>query len=68
MNADGSGQRRITSIGNANGVAWSPDGAWIAFTMNKYAGYQWLPMVAYVSVEGGAPYVVAEGVWPSWRR
>jgi hypothetical protein len=31
MNADGSGQRRLTATGRAHGPTWSPDGSRIAF-------------------------------------
>jgi Tol biopolymer transport system component len=34
MNADGSGQKRLTAYGDVDSAAWSPDGRQIAFLLN----------------------------------
>ena len=38
MNADGSGEERLTPFSDNVPGSWSPDGGWIAFTSGRYAG------------------------------
>ena len=50
MNADGSGQKRLTSSpGDDFGSAWSPDGKKIAFKSNRTGRYQ----IYVMSSDGG---------------
>lgn len=62
MSSDGSGLRPITRLGNVFGADWSPNGEWIALTLNGSK-----PGIAYVPVAGGNPrVVVSDAANPSW--
>jgi TolB protein len=67
MKPDGSDWKTVTTTSTGTGTAWSPDGKWISFTIDKYAGQQWVPSIAIVSSDGGALYIVDSGYSPSWQ-
>ena len=67
MNKDGSGLTQVVA-GASDAGSWSPDGKWIAFSIDQYVGRSWKPVIAYVRATGGEIHVLADGAWPSWRR
>jgi dipeptidyl aminopeptidase/acylaminoacyl peptidase len=66
MSIDGSDVRMVLNMATADGAAWSPNGKWIAFSIDNYSG---LPSIGYVRADGsGGVRVISDGAWPSWRR
>jgi len=61
---DGSNPFQLTAVGGAGTPRWSPDGQSIAFDVNSTTGTR----IVTISLHGGAPQVVAQGVCPSWSR
>ena len=59
----------VTELNTAGGADWSPDGKWIAYSIDRYTnGWNWVPDMGYVSVADGTKFEIKDGVWPSWRR
>lgn len=61
---DGSDPRSLTQSPGMteSGPAWSPDGAWIAYTAERNGGYTIMRMRA----DGSDPQPVTEGTYPAW--
>ncbi len=71
-NADGTGQRRLTSSYEAeSGPAWSPDGSLVAFTRWDRSAYTNLYWIVVVRGDSGEEYAVIRGPHsafdPAWR-
>src|SRR6266571_4094053 len=67
MNADGSGQKRLTNNPVADEVpAWSPDGAKIAFASDLYGNYD----IYVMNADGSTPIRLTNNptydYWPAW--
>jgi hypothetical protein len=67
MNADGSDQRRVTSLGNvslSSHLAWSPDGTKIAFAGPPLSGY--FSWIYVINIDGTGQSPLSEGTSPAW--
>jgi WD40 repeat protein len=66
MSADGGGRRQVTTDQRAKlGVAWSPDGARLAF---GYYDDRFVARIAIINANGTGRHDVAVGRDPSWSR
>lgn len=63
-NRDGSNPFQLTAVGDAGTPRWSPDSQSIAFDVGSTTGTR----IVTISLHGGAPQVLAQGVCPSWSR
>jgi Tol biopolymer transport system component len=63
-NRDGSNPYQLTAVGGAGTPRWSPDSQSIAFDV----GYKISDKIVTISLNGGAPHVLAEGLVPSWSH
>jgi Tol biopolymer transport system component/DNA-binding winged helix-turn-helix (wHTH) protein len=63
-NRDGSNPYQLTAVGGAGTPRWSPDSQSIAFDVGSTTGAK----IVTVSLRGGTPQVLAQGVCPSWSR
>jgi Tol biopolymer transport system component len=61
-NRDGSNPHQLTAVGGAGTPRWSPDSQSIAFDVRSSTGAK----VVAISLNGGGPHVLAEGIVPSW--
>jgi Tol biopolymer transport system component len=69
MNADGSGQRRLTRNDAAEGsLAWSPGGRWIAFVsgVNDGMGPPRRQEIYVMNADGSGQRLLARGHAPAW--
>jgi WD40 repeat protein len=69
MSIDGSDVQIVPNTSTADGAAWSPDGKWIAFSIDNYSGSDLKSSIGYVPADGGGGVrVISDAAWPSWRR
>lgn len=61
---DGGNPYQLTAVGGAGTPRWSPDSQSIAFDVGTTTGEK----IVTVSLRGGPPLVLAQGVCPSWSR
>jgi len=61
---DGSNPYQLTAVGGAGTPRWSSDCQSIAFDVGSTTGER----VVTISLNGGPPHVLAEGIVPSWSR
>jgi hypothetical protein len=66
IDADGSGARRLTTLGNASSPSWSPAGDSIALSLSNYSASM-REAIAVIPASGGAPTFVTAGNSPAWR-
>ena len=59
INADGSGARRLTEVGDASSPVWSPNGKTIAFTRLSHAGGRLSGSLWSIGTDGSAPTQIA---------
>lgn len=63
-NRDGGNPYQLTAVGGAGTPRWSPDSQAVVFDVNSIGGEK----IVKMSLQGGVPQVLAEGVCPSWSR
>jgi TolB protein len=73
MNADGSDERPLTHLSNAENPSWSPDGAQIVFQSSRGGNFDIYAIDVQAALEpsqGAAPRQLTENraadLWPSW--
>jgi Tol biopolymer transport system component/DNA-binding winged helix-turn-helix (wHTH) protein len=63
-NRDGSNPYQLTAVGGAGTPRWSPDSQSVVFDVNSTSGEK----IVTMSLNGGGPRVLTEGIVPSWSR
>jgi TolB protein len=64
ISAEGGTRRRVaTGVGICTEPDWSPDGKWIAFTVQRGGG---IFEICIVQAQGMAVYTIVQGEDPSW--
>ncbi len=63
-NRDGSNPFQLTAVGGAGTPRWSPDSDAVVFDAGTTSGEK----VVTMSLRGGAPQVLADGLVPSWSH